>query len=33
MALPLIPNWNRLQSALPTFFEELLEAVALDNKN
>ena len=33
MAMPLIPNWNRLQSALPTFFEELLEAVALDNKN
>ena len=32
LALPLIPNWNRLQSALPTFFEELLEAVALDNK-
>ena len=32
LALPLIPTWNRLQSALPAFFEELLEAVALDNK-
>ena len=31
MAMPLIPNWNRLKSALPTFFEELLEAVARDN--
>ena len=31
MAMPLIPNWNRVTSALPTFFEELLEAVALDN--
>ena len=33
MAMPLIANWNRLKSALPTFFEELLEAVALDNKS
>ena len=32
MAMPLIPNWNRLKSALPTFFDELLETVALDNK-
>ena len=28
---PLIPNWNRVQSALPAFFEELNEAVRLDN--
>jgi glucosyl-3-phosphoglycerate synthase len=28
---PLIPNWNRVQSALPNFFEELNEAVRLDN--
>jgi glucosyl-3-phosphoglycerate synthase len=28
---PLIPNWNRVQSALPSFFEELNEAVRLDN--
>ena len=28
---PLIPNWNRVQSALPSFFEELHEAVRLDN--
>jgi len=27
----LIPNWNRVQSALPTFFDELNEAVRLDN--
>ncbi len=29
---PLIPNWNRIQSALPSFFEELNEAVRLDNE-
>ena len=29
---PLIPNWNRVQSALPTFFEELNEAVRTDNE-
>lgn len=28
---PLIPNWNRVQSALPNFLEELNEAVRLDN--
>ena len=29
---PLIPNWNRVQSALPGFFDELNEAVRLDNE-
>lgn len=29
---PLIPNWNRVQSALPNFLEELEEAVRLDNQ-
>lgn len=29
---PLIPNWNRVQSALPNFLEELDEAVRLDNQ-
>jgi len=29
---PLIPNWNRVQSALPGFFDELNEAVRLDNQ-
>jgi glucosyl-3-phosphoglycerate synthase len=28
----LIPNWNRVQSALPDFLHELREAVRLDNK-
>ena len=28
---PLIPNWNRVVSALPNFFEEFHEAVWLDN--
>jgi len=28
---PLIPNWNRVQSALPTFFDELNAAVRQDN--
>jgi glucosyl-3-phosphoglycerate synthase len=28
----LIPNWNRIQSALPDFFEELNRAVSLDNE-
>ncbi len=28
---PLIPNWNRITSALPTFLDELKEAVKLDN--
>jgi glucosyl-3-phosphoglycerate synthase len=30
---PLIPNWNRIQSALPDFFEELNRAVQLDNES
>jgi len=29
---PLIPNWNRVHSALPNFFDELNEAVRLDNE-
>ncbi len=29
---PPIPNWNRVQSALPTFFDELNEAVRADNE-
>jgi glucosyl-3-phosphoglycerate synthase len=29
---PLIPNWNRIESAMPTFFQELAEAVRLDNE-
>lgn len=29
---PLIPNWNRVQSALPGFFDEMNEAVRLDNQ-
>ena len=28
---PLIPNWNRIESALPTFLDELREAVRRDN--
>jgi glucosyl-3-phosphoglycerate synthase len=28
---PLIPNWNRVQSAVPGFFDDLNEAVRLDN--
>lgn len=28
---PLIPNWNRITSALPGFFQELLAAVGADN--
>src|ERR1051325_3252524 len=28
---PLIPNWNRVQSALPEFLDELNRAVQLDN--
>jgi glucosyl-3-phosphoglycerate synthase len=30
---PLIPNWNRIQSALPDFFDELNRAVLLDNES
>ena len=29
---PLIPNWNRVQSALPDFFRDMREAVRLDNE-
>ena len=29
---PLISNWNRVESALPTFLDELREAVRLDNE-
>jgi len=32
LGAPLIPNWNRIQSALPSFFDELNEAVRLDNQ-
>jgi len=28
---PLIPNWNRVDSALPDFFAEFRDAVHLDN--
>lgn len=31
LSTPLISNWNRVQSALPSFLDELKEAVALDN--
>lgn len=30
---PSIPNWNRVQSALPRFLDELNEAVRLDNRD
>ncbi|HTD67712.1 MAG TPA: glycosyl transferase [Candidatus Limnocylindria bacterium] len=29
---PLIANWNRVQSALPNFFDEMNDAVRLDNE-
>lgn len=29
---PLIPNWNRITAALPTFLDELLAAVGADNE-
>ena len=29
---PLIPNWNRVESALPTFLDEFREAVHADNE-
>jgi glucosyl-3-phosphoglycerate synthase len=32
LGAPLIPNWNRVQSALPNFLGELNEAVRLDNQ-
>lgn len=31
LSAPLLPNWNRIQSALPGFLDELNEAVRLDN--
>jgi glucosyl-3-phosphoglycerate synthase len=31
LGTPLIPNWNRIQSALPDFFDDLNRAVQLDN--
>jgi glucosyl-3-phosphoglycerate synthase len=30
---PLIPNWNRVQSAMPTFLDDLRDAVQADNKD
>jgi glucosyl-3-phosphoglycerate synthase len=32
LGLPLIPNWSRVISAIPDFFDTLLEAVEEDNK-
>jgi glucosyl-3-phosphoglycerate synthase len=32
LSTPLIANWNRVQSALPSFFDELNEAVQQDNR-
>jgi glucosyl-3-phosphoglycerate synthase len=32
MIWPLIPNWNRVESALPQFIDELNEAVRADNQ-
>ena len=32
LGAPLIPNWNRVQSALPAFLEELNEVVRQDNE-
>jgi glucosyl-3-phosphoglycerate synthase len=32
LGAPLISNWNRVESALPTFLDELREAVLLDNQ-
>ncbi len=31
LSAPLISNWNRVESALPSFLEELRDAVQLDN--
>jgi len=33
LGAPLIPNWNRVQSALPNFLDELNEAVRRDNED
>lgn len=32
LGVPLIPNWNRVSSAFPEFYDELLDAVDADNK-
>jgi glucosyl-3-phosphoglycerate synthase len=32
LCTPLIPNWNRVESALPDFLSNLNEAVRLDNE-
>lgn len=32
LGAPLIPNWNRVQSALPAILDEMREAVRLDNE-
>jgi len=32
MATPLIPNWNRVSTAIPDIFEMLQLAVSADNK-
>jgi len=33
MELPMIPSWNRIQSAIPDFYNRLVEAVELDNQD
>jgi glucosyl-3-phosphoglycerate synthase len=33
LGIPLIPNWSRVLSALPDIFDQLLEAIDLDNRN
>ncbi|MCD6213382.1 MAG: glycosyl transferase, partial [Candidatus Desulfofervidus sp.] len=33
LGIPLIPNWSRIVSAIPDFFDRLLEIVEKDNKN
>lgn len=32
LSAPMISNWNRVQAALPSFFDEMCEAVRLDNE-
>ena len=32
LGAPLLPNWNRVQSALPNFLQQLNEAIRLDNQ-
>lgn len=31
LGVPLIPNWSRVNAAIPDFYEQMLEAVRLDN--